>query len=86
VILRASGDPAGPSLHQQHISGRRTVLFTSADPHGATVPADYTFQPSDAGTHTFAVGVTLYTAGTWATDTVSGVTGSTTVDQIPRSA
>jgi hypothetical protein len=41
-----------------------TVHFASADPHGASAPADYTFQPSDAGSHMFAGGVTLYTAGT----------------------
>jgi N-acetylneuraminic acid mutarotase len=47
-----------------------TVHFTSADPYGATLPADYTFTADDAGVHTFA-GTTLYTAGSQ-TVTVSG--------------
>jgi hypothetical protein len=37
-----------------------TLHFTSKDPL-AILPADYTFQPSDAGVHTFAI--TLETAG-----------------------
>jgi hypothetical protein len=60
-----------------------TVHFSSADPYGAAVPVDYTFQPGDAGRHTFASGATLYTAGTWdvtATDTASGITASTFVN------
>lgn len=39
-----------------------TVRFTSSDPGAPTLPADYTFTPGDAGTHTFANGVTLTTA------------------------
>jgi Ca2+-binding RTX toxin-like protein len=42
-----------------------TVHFSSADPYGAALPADYTFQTTDQGVHTFAGGATLYTAGTW---------------------
>jgi hypothetical protein len=60
-----------------------TVTFTSLDPYGASLPADYPFQPTDAGMHTFAAGATLYTAGTWdvaATDTTSGITGSAYVN------
>jgi hypothetical protein len=38
-----------------------TVHFTSSDPQ-AILPADYMFQPSDAGVHTFTI--TLETAGT----------------------
>jgi murein DD-endopeptidase MepM/ murein hydrolase activator NlpD len=60
-----------------------TVHFTSADPYGAAVPVDYSFEPGDAGTHTFAGGATLYTAGAWdvtATDTTSGITGSAFVN------
>jgi len=60
-----------------------TVHFISADPYGAAVPVDYSFQPGDAGTHTFAAGATLYTDGAWdltATDTASGITGSTFVN------
>ena len=60
-----------------------TVHFTSGDPYGASLPADYTFQASDQGQHTFAGGATLYTAGTWdvtATDTQSGITGAVFVN------
>jgi hypothetical protein len=60
-----------------------TVHFSSADPYGATLPADYPFQPADAGVHTFAGGATLYTAGTWdvtATDTAGGISGSASVN------
>ena len=56
-----------------------TVTFSSQDPYGASLPADYTFQASDQGQVTFGAGVTLYTAGTWdvtATDTATGATGS----------
>jgi hypothetical protein len=56
-----------------------TVTFTSGDPYGASLPNNYTFQPSDQGVHTFPGGATLYTAGTWdvtATDINSGITGS----------
>ncbi len=38
------------------------VHFTSTDPN-AVLPADYTFTPGDAGTHTFTNLVTLKTAG-----------------------
>ena len=60
-----------------------TVTFASADPFGASLPADYTFQPGDHGMATFSGGATLYTAGTWdvtATDTTSGVTGTALVN------
>jgi hypothetical protein len=44
---------------------RGTVQFTSTDPNPAAgKPADYTFTADDAGTHTFAGGFTLLTAGT----------------------
>jgi hypothetical protein len=59
-----------------------TITFSSGDPFGATLPPDYTFQPSDQGRVTFARGATLYTAGTWdvtATDTASGLTGAANV-------
>src|SRR5439155_5560396 len=39
-----------------------TIHFTSSDPN-ATLPADYTFKTADAGTKTFAAGVTLRSAG-----------------------
>ncbi len=66
-----------------------TITFTSADPYGATLPADYTFQDTDMGSVTFAGGATLYTAGTWdvtATDTDSGITGTTDVTVTPAAA
>jgi N-acetylneuraminic acid mutarotase len=48
-----------------------TVHFASADPYGATLPADYTFTAADAGVHTFAAGATLFTPGSQ-TVTLSG--------------
>jgi streptogramin lyase len=66
-----------------------TVHFTSADPYGASLPVDYTFQAGDQGVHTFAAGATLYTAGTWdvtATDTQSSITGSANVNVIAAPA
>jgi glucuronoarabinoxylan endo-1,4-beta-xylanase len=60
-----------------------TVHFSSADPYGATLPADYTFQPSDRGQVTFFGGGTMYTAGVQnvtVTDTVSGITGTALVN------
>lgn len=58
-----------------------TIAFTSSDP-AATLPSNYTFVGGDAGTHTFAAGVTLKTAGertVTATDTVTGsITGAQT--------
>jgi hypothetical protein len=60
-----------------------TVTFTSSDAYPGLLPADYTFTPSDQGTHTFSGGVTLYTAGTQSLtvqDTAdSSLTGSATV-------
>jgi hypothetical protein len=59
-----------------------TVHFSSADPYGASLPPDYTFQPGDQGLATFAGGTALYTAGTWdvtATDTSSGISGAALV-------
>jgi hypothetical protein len=54
-----------------------TVHFSSSDLH-AVLPADYTFMPSDQGTHTFSA--TFKTAGSQsltATDTATGsITGS----------
>jgi hypothetical protein len=66
-----------------------SVTFTSADPYGASLPADYTFGAADAGAHTFPAGATLYTAGVWdvtATDTVSGITGAAFVNVQAASA
>jgi hypothetical protein len=58
-------------------SYRGTVHFTSTDPF-ADLPDDYTFTDADAGQHTFTA--TPRSAGTWvltATDTVTGITGTT---------
>jgi autotransporter-associated beta strand protein len=66
-----------------------TVHFTSQDPFGASLPADYTFTVADAGTHTFSGGATLFTAGNWdvtAADTSSGITGSAIIQVAPASA
>jgi hypothetical protein len=71
------------SFGQTAVGYTGTATFTSADPHGATLPADYHFTLADGGVHTFGAGATLYTAGNWdvtATDTVTGsITGSATV-------
>ena len=40
---------------------RGTVHFTSTEPAGAVLPADYTFVAGDNGAHSFANGVTLKT-------------------------
>ncbi len=60
-----------------------TVTFSSSDTDpGVILPADYTFQASDAGMATFPGGVTLITVGDQtitATDVDSGITGSATV-------
>lgn len=60
-----------------------TVHFTSADGL-AGLPADYTFTPDDAGTHTFTV--TLRTAGSElvrATEAGGSITGGTLVSVAP---
>jgi hypothetical protein len=65
-----------------------TVHFTSADT-GATLPPDYTFQPTDDGSITFSGGVTLVTAGTQdvtVTDTGTSQTGTTNVAVSPAAA
>jgi hypothetical protein len=78
------------SFGQTAVGYTGTARFTSADPHGATLPADYHFTLADGGVHTFAAGATLYTAGTWnvtATDTVTGsITGAATVAVSPAAA
>jgi RHS repeat-associated protein len=62
-----------------------TIHFTSTDPDpGVVLPADYTFQPGDAGAVTFTAGVTLMTAGDQTITVTDGdtglLTGSTTVN------
>jgi hypothetical protein len=68
---------------------RGTVHFTSSDA-AAGLPADYTFTAGDGGTHTFANGVTLKTAGSQtitATDKqTSSITGNATVTVTPAAA
>jgi hypothetical protein len=60
-----------------------TVTFATSDTDpGVVLPADYTFQASDQGMATFPGGVILVTLGDQtltATDTTSGITGTTTV-------
>jgi hypothetical protein len=66
-----------------------TVHFSSADPYGASLPADFSFRNVDQGFHRFPRGATLYTAGTWdvtATDTQSSITGSANVNVIAAAA
>jgi hypothetical protein len=60
-----------------------TITFSSGDPHGATLPADYTFTLADSGSHTFVGSTALYTAGTrdvTATDLASNISGSANVE------
>ena len=52
-----------------------TIHFTSTD-GAAILPADYTFQVSDNGVHTFTSGITLNTPGTHSITVADGVTGS----------
>jgi hypothetical protein len=63
------------------------VHFTSSDGQ-ATLPTDYTFQASDAGQHTLAGGVTLFTAGNQTLSaSASGVAaGTASVAVSPASA
>jgi hypothetical protein len=78
-------DPYG----QPAVGYTGTVSFSSADPHVATLPGDYTFTLADAGSHTFAGLTTLYTAGTWdvtATDAINNLSGSANVNVVAGSA
>jgi hypothetical protein len=85
-VTMTAVDPFG----QTAVGYTGTVTFSSADPYGATLPADYTFTLADGGVHPFAGGATLYTAGTpdvTATDTVtSSITGSAFVTVNPAAA
>jgi hypothetical protein len=83
------GTPFDVTMTAQDVNGNTvtgytgTVTFSSGDPYGASVPANYTFTAGDQGSHTFSGGATLYTAGTYdvtATDTTSGATGSAFVN------
>jgi hypothetical protein len=65
-----------------------TVHFTSTD-GSAVLPSDYTFQSSDAGSHTFTNGVTLVIAGIQsieADDPADGISGNTSVTVTPGAA
>jgi hypothetical protein len=79
-------DPFG----QTAVGYTGTVTFTSADPYGATLPADHTFTAADAGVYRLPGGATLYTAGAWdvtATDTgTASLTGSASVIVNPAAA
>jgi hypothetical protein len=58
-----------------------TLTFRTDDPDGS-VPADYTFTAADAGSHTFAGGVTLFADGSTVTargTQLDSVTGSIVV-------
>jgi hypothetical protein len=66
-------------------TGITTWASSDTDP-GVVLPADYTFQANDHGTHTFTAAATLVTPGDQtltATDTVSGMAGSATVTVAP---
>jgi hypothetical protein len=73
-------DQFGNQVSDYHFA----VHFTSTDT-AASLPADYTFTPTDAGTHTFAA--TLNSAGSWtitandpaAANPVTGTSGTITV-------
>jgi hypothetical protein len=60
-----------------------TVTFSTSDTDpGVTLPADYTFRPSDGGMATLPNGVTLITPGDetlTVTDTASGMAANATV-------
>ena len=64
-----------------------TVHLTSSDPD-ASLPADYTFTPGDAGSHTFGDGATLTTAGSQSigvADTADGFDPASTPVTVTRS-
>jgi predicted outer membrane repeat protein len=64
-----------------------TVVFTSSDTDpGVMLPANYTFQGTDNGAHTFASEATLITPGdqtVTVTDTASGINGSAMISVDP---
>jgi sugar lactone lactonase YvrE len=68
--------------------GTVTFATTDSDP-GVLLPANYTFQSSDGGTHTIPAGATLITLGNQAlivTDTVHGTSGSAVITVAPGPA
>jgi len=62
------------------------IHFTSSDPN-ASLPGDYFFTPTDAGSHTFTNGFTLFTPGNQTVSgyivDASGINGSATVSVAP---
>jgi hypothetical protein len=85
-----AGTPFGITVTAQNALGQTltgytgTIHFTTTDKgSGIVLPGDYTFAPGDHGSHTFAGGVTLVTAGSQsltATDTGNAAyTGQVTV-------
>ena len=67
-----AGDPQTVSVEVFDLYNNRvtdyngTVSFSTDDPGGqVSLPPDYTYQPTDAGFHTFNNGVTLVTVGIW---------------------
>lgn len=78
-ITVAALDPYGNV--DTNYSGTITFTSTDSDP-GVVLPADYTFQSTDNGSHTFAAGITLITPGDQtltATDTANSTISSSTV-------
>jgi hypothetical protein len=74
---------------QQAVGYTGSITFSSADPHGATLPDDYTFTLADAGSHTFVALTILYTAGiqdVTASDTTNNLSGSANVNVVAGSA
>jgi len=74
------------------IEGKRDTIinshihFTSSDP-AALLPSDYTFTPSDAGSHTWTNGFTLMTPGQQTISATifdaNGINGSAAVEVSP---
>jgi hypothetical protein len=78
-------DPYG----QPAVGYTGTVSFTSADPYGASLPGNYPFTLTDAGSHTFVGMTILYTAGTWdvtVADVANNLTSSANVNVVAGSA
>jgi autotransporter-associated beta strand protein len=85
----ASGSPFDITVTAQDPYGNTdtnyqgTVTFSTSDTDpGVVLPADYSFQPSDQGSMTFARGATLITPGDQTItvgDTISGISGNATV-------
>ncbi len=93
-----AGTPFDVTVTAQDVYGNTatgytgTITFSSQDPFGASLPADYTFttgSDGDNGVHTFVGGATLYTAGTWdatITDTQNSITAGAIVNVVAAAA